>query len=482
MTYHNRFKANPQSGQAESNRRAEENGRKNGGIKKLTAFILAMVLLTAGVPQTAAKAEATAESEQIQLCLKASKKISDMISSDHAANSKVIWESSDPDVVTVKDGTIRGKAAGDAVVSAEIQDADGSTVRSEFPVHVYTPVSAVKCTEKNLSVYPGQSAQLTVKVEPLNAEYQDAIWSSSDPAVAAVHPESGEVTGKTPGKAVVTLILSDPGGDAKKAKKLSVNVSVLTKVSGFTIKSPGVVFSNEKSRKISVNSIDPANASNKKFRFTSSDDGIIRIDKSGKIKPGNTGCVTIEAEADDQQGARQNASIWCLGNKTTITGKKTKVSGNAMRSMKALVSKLDELKKTSGDLQSAAADSEAGLTAEKIYADTMSVIALTYLAGQSANRNKNEAVIRYTKEKPSYCFISENQIWCCFAMEKSSGYEAYGFIRIPEDDDYLTHIKLYSLSKEILEKRFNDRFEMQAISGEVMYEELLLMMKTSGLR
>lgn len=79
---------------------------------------------------------------------------------------------------------------------------DGS--QNEAPV----PVEAIALDMTALSLGAGETATLTATVTPNDATIRSVAWSSSNPAVATVHPVTGLITAVAGGKAVITATSS----------------------------------------------------------------------------------------------------------------------------------------------------------------------------------------------------------------------------------------------------------------------------------
>lgn len=75
-------------------------------------------------------------------------------------------------------------------------------LRVTTPNRVYQPAESVRISPRSLTLNPGEIGQLTAKVRPSGAD-TNVIWSSSDPAIAAVDA-AGKVTALSSGTAVVT--------------------------------------------------------------------------------------------------------------------------------------------------------------------------------------------------------------------------------------------------------------------------------------
>ncbi|MCR4762390.1 MAG: Ig-like domain-containing protein [Lachnospiraceae bacterium] len=103
--------------------------------------------------------------------------------------------------------SVTAKKVGTAVITARA-DSDDSLYAS-CTVTVVEAEKEKKITVKpeKLSLYTGNSAELTVKLEGL--EKEDLLWQTSDKEIAAVDAETGKVKGVKAGKAKITIAWRD---------------------------------------------------------------------------------------------------------------------------------------------------------------------------------------------------------------------------------------------------------------------------------
>jgi len=122
----------------------------------------------------------------------------------------ITWDSSDPDICAVdQDGYLKaGRETGEAVITVTFE-LDGKVYSDECAIHVKVPAENVKLNRRTLKLEAGGTKQLTAKVSPKKATYQDAlIWRSENPDVATVDA-NGLVTAVAPGQATVYVLAED---------------------------------------------------------------------------------------------------------------------------------------------------------------------------------------------------------------------------------------------------------------------------------
>lgn len=124
-------------------------------------------------------------------------------------NDSFAWSSSNESYATVdQEGTVTGKAIGDATITVTTQNG----VTRECLVHVCYPVTAVKFAEETVNIHMGGTKQLTANVtmRTMSCVNQLVTFASSDLAVATVD-EYGVVTAVGAGTATITAATEDGG-------------------------------------------------------------------------------------------------------------------------------------------------------------------------------------------------------------------------------------------------------------------------------
>ena len=132
---------------------------------------------------------------------------------DDITAGKIIWESSDPKIVTCQQGNIKGIANGNAVIKASCTLSDGTEVWSECSITVYTPVTELRTKNKKITVDVNDSAQLKIDVLPKDATNSQLVYTSSDETIASVD-SNGLISGHQFGTAEITAATVD--GSEKK--------------------------------------------------------------------------------------------------------------------------------------------------------------------------------------------------------------------------------------------------------------------------
>lgn len=154
----------------------------------------------------------------------------------------ITWSSSDKAVAEIaSDGTVTGKKAGTAVITAQIKGikgADGKELDIKAQINVTITAAAgstlVVALDKTQDVYIAVGGTTTL-VATVGGYTSDAgvTWETSDKKVATVN-EKGVVTGVSAGSAVITAVTKEKDGKGNPAKA-SCTVTVNSNASGDTV-------------------------------------------------------------------------------------------------------------------------------------------------------------------------------------------------------------------------------------------------------
>ena len=109
-----------------------------------------------------------------------------IVEPENATNKSVIWYTSNPDVVTVSQGTVTAVAAGTANVTVRTSDGDFSAVCSVTVTEKALPVTGVTVSPELLTVIVGDKGTVTATVLPEKAGNKNVTWTSGNESVATV--------------------------------------------------------------------------------------------------------------------------------------------------------------------------------------------------------------------------------------------------------------------------------------------------------
>lgn len=200
----------------------------------------------------------------------------------------LIWEY-DPDIIDVdQNGYVTALSAGTTAVRCTSASGDGSAV---CQVTVRQGVTGINMPDQ-LVLEIGDTQQLQPEVGPSDCDNQQLIWCSSNPLAASVD-QNGLVQALLPGFARITAVAADGSGTTA-----SCAVTTLRRVSGMTLSVSQTYIHIGKKLRVLL-SISPADASNIKVSWSSSDPKLATVDATGVVTGIACGQVMIRAVTED---------------------------------------------------------------------------------------------------------------------------------------------------------------------------------------
>ena len=263
--------------------------------KILISILLLAALLCLSIIQASADDPSLTLDVQEAVVLKGKKLQLTASVTDTEGKVKFTWESSEPKVADVKNGSVTGKAAGEAVITCRTTLADGTELKASCKVAVQIPVSGIKAAAGNMTALCGVTAEpAAITILPADASNPAVTWESSDDSVAAVD-EHGAVTGIKPGKAVVTATAADGSG-----KSCKINVTVYQAVESVTLDRTELVLAKKRAASLQATA-EPGNSSGVKITWTSSDPKIAKV-SNGRVTAASAGEADITVTAKSADG------------------------------------------------------------------------------------------------------------------------------------------------------------------------------------
>lgn len=130
----------------------------------------------------------------------------------NGVNKNVVWESSNPSVLTVdKNGFVTFVAPGNATVLCQTEDTgtDGINLVATCEFVIEQPVTSVSLDYTDVTLKIGETLRLTSTVLPKDATNKELTWVSSNTSVVTV--EDGLLTAVAGGDAAVLVQSVDSG-------------------------------------------------------------------------------------------------------------------------------------------------------------------------------------------------------------------------------------------------------------------------------
>jgi len=217
------------------------------------------------------------------------------------SNKKLAFSSSNPTIATVEaevDGN--GVQTGKAIVTAKANGAvnitakttDSSNKSAVCKVTVKTLADSLTLNKTQLNLLSGGYYVLKPTILPATTSNKSVTWSSNNKAVAVVDA-NGKVVALTSGVATITAKTAD--GSNLLA---SCSVSVSIPVSSVTLSPAKLTISVGNSSNLTA-TVLPANASNKKLSFTTSNVAVAIVSSTGVVTGKGNGVARITVRTID---------------------------------------------------------------------------------------------------------------------------------------------------------------------------------------
>jgi len=201
-------------------------------------------------------------------------------------NMPLLWESSDEEIATVDEyGKVTGVGYGYATIRVEVDDEYGAYATCE--IRVVREVTSIKLNHNVLTIIQGHTASLKADVQPSNATYTDATFSSDDESVAVVD-EDGVITAIEPGTTWIWAKAKDNSG---KYARCYVTVIKPIPATGVTVSDKQVVLVAGETKKL-LYTVKPTNTTDD-ITWSSGNEAIATVDSDGLITARRTGTTTV---------------------------------------------------------------------------------------------------------------------------------------------------------------------------------------------
>lgn len=201
-----------------------------------------------------------------------------IVTPDDAANKSILWQSSNPDVVTVdENGNLTAVKEGKAEVIASTNDGSGLVEQCEVSVSASDLQDDMILSKSTDTLSLGDTDQLTV-----NSNSKSITWESSNPDVAKVD-NNGKVTAVKCGGAFII---------ARQGKVAKVCVVSVTNVGNLAL--------NKTTDTLNVGDTDVLTVeNNKSVIWRTTDPSIVKVDDNGKIVAVSTGTASILVQSNE---------------------------------------------------------------------------------------------------------------------------------------------------------------------------------------
>lgn len=206
-----------------------------------------------------------------------------------AENKQVRWKSSNEQVATVNNGTVKTDQTGDAFIIVTTVDGEYS---DSCLLTVVNPVSGLSIDSTKVSLFEGDDFNLKAIVEPSDARNKEISWVSSDSSVATVI--DGNVHAVKAGQATIVAVTREGGHVRTCAVFVYKHVSDIK----FDFESDSVALYKDESMTLSP-IVLPDEAPNKELAWSTSNPDAVAVDQLGKITAKGQGIAVVTATSKD---------------------------------------------------------------------------------------------------------------------------------------------------------------------------------------
>lgn len=226
---------------------------------------------------------------------------------ENATNKIVSWNSVNPNIAIVNDGTIKGISAGNTIVTARTSKANitkniNVKVLGENNTTNKIEVSKINVSKDKIELYVGDTEKISYSVEPENATNKKISFSTADKNIAGFNNE-GSIVGVKAGTTTISL---------KSSNNVEAKIEVIVKdreieVTKVKISKSKVSIDKGSNTTISA-SVIPTNATNKEITWSSSNTKIATV-IDGKINGVGVGEATITAKSANGKEATCKVTV-----------------------------------------------------------------------------------------------------------------------------------------------------------------------------
>ena len=237
----------------------------------------------------------------------------------------VFWATSDPQTAAVAaDGTVTANAPGTVTVRASLHPFDNpdypADVTAEIKIDIVAGSAAVESVAINegetVTMFRGETKQLTCTVNPPNASEKTVVWSVTEGAdVVSVNADTGEVTALGPGRATVTVTSRS---DAAKTDSCTVTVREAVTAVRLDRDSLQLTLTEDGKTATLTAAVEPQEATDRNVRWTAVPDGIVSVE-NGTVTALKAGTATVRAESVSNPGVYDECEVTVISPVTQIT-------------------------------------------------------------------------------------------------------------------------------------------------------------------
>lgn len=241
--------------------------------------------------------EITLNESEISLVVGDKKIITPSITPSRASNKGIFFESSNPEVSTVKgigaEIEITAIAVGETVITVKTEDGNKTTTCNVTVTPLVISVSKITLDKSELMINVGENETIVGNISPENATNKNIIWGSDNESVATVD-NNGLITAIGTGKATITATTED--GD--KQSTCIVTVVDENRVAEVKLDVDEFQILVNDTRQI-IATVLPESATNKNIIWSSDNENVAIVDKGGLVTAKSIGEAIITATSEE---------------------------------------------------------------------------------------------------------------------------------------------------------------------------------------
>ena len=225
---------------------------------------------------------------------------------ENATNKELNWTSSNNSVATVSNGIVTAVAKGSATITATSTDGSDQCANCLVTVTGDILVTDICIYSSSHSLLEESSMRLRATVCPIDATNKCVTWTSSDPNIATINPDSGIVLAQKEGNVTMFATAQDGSGVVG-----TYDLTVLPRIyaDSMTI-SPNTATMYMEGQKGFCATIYPENTTSKTVRWHSEYHNIAEVDSvTGCVLAKALGTTKIYATAQDGSNVSAYATV-----------------------------------------------------------------------------------------------------------------------------------------------------------------------------
>ena len=243
------------------------------------------------------------------LPLKKSLELQPVVLPRDATNRKTVLAADDAKVLRISGKTITGLQAGETVLT--VTNSPDAEVRRQYRVLVIRPVTRVELKPEARTVPVGGQTKVNATVTPADAAIRSLIWTSGNEKIATVDAD-GVVTGLKRGDVRITAAASD--GSNIRA---SIQLKVTQEAEAITLNRDELTVNVKQYATLNAKVL-PKNTDDTAVVWTSSDEGIARVNSGGRVTGVSRGDCVITCASKANPGVNASAVVHVLQPVTRI--------------------------------------------------------------------------------------------------------------------------------------------------------------------